>query len=459
MKIKHKIILWFSSLVAGSLLLFSVYVYFTYSSLRQRAMDGWLERKARVTEQLITKDDAVVGKITTSLPEQVVFIYSPKDSLIFASEVTNDFLASQAFRKRVRDERLVRFSYQSPHHKYPKDGMALTYPGPWPSPSGQEYLVLVTAYDEDGYNRQSNLMDLLILGDIFAIVLVGLLGYFFSRQALKPLHRLIDQLPQEGSLGFRLQPENPNDEVGVLASAFNELLQRQEKLVDNQRAFISQASHELRTPLTTIKGWLETSLTYDSNVQELKKGISQAVRELDKLTALSNGLLQLAQLDNVQVKIDKQPLDVVELVLEVADLLGQQKPGHTLSVNVSQDVLEQATPLLILGNPYLLRTALYNLLDNAVKYSQGQPVSFSLEITQDHQAHIRILDQGIGLTPGEEERILQPLVRGSNVQRIEGFGVGLTLTHRIVLLHQGQLTLSPRESGGTCAAVRLPLYT
>ncbi|WP_233207800.1 methyl-accepting chemotaxis protein [Siphonobacter sp. BAB-5405] len=240
MKIKHKIILWFSSLVAGSLLLFSVYVYFTYSSLRQRAMDGWLERKARVTEQLITKDDAVVGKITTSLPEQVVFIYSPKDSLIFASEVTNDFLASQAFRKRVRDERLVRFSYQTPHHKYPKDGMALTYPGPWPSPSGQEYLVLVTAYDEDGYNRQSNLMDLLILGDIFAIVVVGLLGYFFSRQALKPLHRLIDQLPQEGSLGFRLQPENPNDEVGVLASAFNELLQRQEKLVDNQRAFISQ---------------------------------------------------------------------------------------------------------------------------------------------------------------------------------------------------------------------------
>nr|WP_233207803.1 HAMP domain-containing sensor histidine kinase [Siphonobacter sp. BAB-5405] len=204
---------------------------------------------------------------------------------------------------------------------------------------------------------------------------------------------------------------------------------------------------------------METSLTYDSNVQELKKGMSQAVRELDKLTALSNGLLQLAQLDNVQIQIDKQPLDVVELVLEVADLLGQQKPGQTLSVNVSQDVLEQSTPVLILGNPYLLRTALYNLLDNAVKYSQGQPVSFSLEITQDQQAHIRILDQGIGLTPGEEERILQPLVRGSNVQRIEGFGVGLTLTHRIVLLHQGQLTLSPRESGGTCAEVQLPLYS
>lgn len=457
MQIRYKIIFWFSSLVAGCLLLFSVYVYLSYSSLRQRAMDGWLERKARVTEQLLTKDNTVVGKLTTSLPEQVVFIYSPTDSLIFASEETNDFLADQAFRTRVREERVVRFSYKSPNHTYPKDGLALVYPGPWPSPTGKEFVAMVTAYDEDGHNRQRNLFDLLLFGNVISISLVGLLGFFFSRQALKPLNKLIDQLhsPKDGSLSFRLKPDNTTDEVGVLAMAFNDLLNRQEMLSENQRAFISQASHELRTPLTTIKGWLETSLTYDSDVPTLKKGISQAARELDKLTALSNGLLQLARLDQVEAKVEKQTLDLVELVLEAADSLGQQYPTQTLSVNISETVMDQS--LSILGNTYLLKTALYNLLDNAVKYSDGQPIQFSLELADDHQAKILIEDRGIGLTPGEEEKILQPLVRGSNVLNREGFGVGLTLTHRIITIHQGKLMLRPRPGGGTLAEVQLPV--
>ncbi len=457
MQIKYKIILWFSSLVAGCLLLFSVYVYLSYASLRQRAMDGWLERKARVTEQLLTKENTVVGTLTTSLPEQVVFIYSPKDSLIFASEETNDFLADQAFRNRVREERVVRFHYNSPNHAYPKDGLALVYPGPWPSPSGKEFVAMVTAYDEDGYTRQRNLFDLLLFGNIISISLVGLLGFFFSRQALKPLNKLIDQLhsPKDGSLAFRLKPDNTTDEVGVLAMAFNELLNRQETLVDNQRAFISQASHELRTPLTTIKGWLETSLTYDSDVPTLKKGITQAARELDKLTALANGLLQLARLDQVNTQVEKQPLELVELILEAADSLGQQYPGQVLSVQVSESAMDQ--PLTVLGNTYLLKTALYNLLDNAVKYSDGQPVQLSLELADAANARLLIEDRGIGLTPGEEEKILQPLVRGSNVVNREGFGVGLTLTHRIVAIHRGKLSLQPRPGGGTIAEIYLPI--
>lgn len=459
MQIKHKLILWFSSLVASILLVFSVYVYNTYASFRQKSIEDRLERKARVTEQLLTLKGAVAGSVITSMPEQVEFVYSPTDSLIYTSQRTNDFIPQPAFRERVRHERLVRFRYDSPGHTYPKDGVALTYPGLRPSPDGREYVAVATAYDQDGYQRQNDLRDLFIVGNAAAIGLVLLLGYFFSRQALKPLNSLIDQIqsPLASTLAFRLRTANPQDEVGVLAKAFNDLLTRQERLVENQRSFIAQASHELRTPLTTIKGWLETSILYDTEPESLKRGMEQAVTELDKLTALANGLLQLARIDSVDSQIDRQPLELVEIVLDAADTLGQQRAGQALSVQLSDGVLEQPTPVMVMGNGSLLKTALLNLLDNAAKYSSGQPIALYVEMDTEERVRIRIEDKGIGLAPGEEEKILLPLVRGSNVQSISGFGIGLTLAYRIISLHQGQLQLRPRPGGGTIAEVILPL--
>lgn len=459
MQIKHKLILWFSSLVASILLIFSVYVYSTYANFRQRSIEDRLARKARVTEQLLTLRGAVAGSVITSMPEQVEFVYSPTDSLMYASQPANDFMASAGFRQRVRRERLVRFSYESPGHTYPKDGVALTYAGVSPAPDGREYVAIATAYDQDGYQRQKDLRDLFIGGNVVAIGLVVLLGYVFSRQALKPLNNLIDQIntPAASTLPFRLQADNPQDEVGVLAQAFNDLLTRQERLVENQRAFIAQASHELRTPLTTIKGWLETSILYDNDADSIKRGMAKAVSELDKLTALANGLLQLARIDSVDAQLDRQPLELIDIVLDAADTLGKQRVAQALSVQVSDGVLEQATPVTVWGNAYLLKTALLNLLDNAAKYSSGQPVTLFLEMDTEERAHIRIEDRGIGLTPGEEDRVLLPLVRGSNVQSIEGFGIGLTLAHRIIALHQGQLHLRPRAGGGTLTEIILPL--
>ncbi|MVM30893.1 HAMP domain-containing protein [Spirosoma sp. HMF4905] len=460
MQIKYKLILWFSSLVASILLIFSVYVYITYANFRQRSIEDRLERKARVTEQLLTLRGSVAGSVITSMPEQVEFVYSPTDSLIYTSQEHNDFVSQADFRQQVRRKRLVRFQYESPGHLYPKDGVALTYASVSPSPDGKEYVAIVTAYDTDGYLRQHELRDLFLIGNAVAIGIVLIMGFVFARQALKPLNNLIVQLkaPAASTLTFRLQPDNPQDEVGVLAHAFNELLTRQERLVENQRSFIAQASHELRTPLTTIKGWLETSILYDADANSLKRGMAQAVTELDKLTALSNGLLQLARIDGVDAQIDRQQLELVDVTLDAADTLGQQRPGQSLSVQVSDGILEQPTPICVWGNRTLLKTALLNLLDNAVKYSNGQPVALHLEMDTEQRARIRIEDRGIGLTPGEEDRVLLPLVRGSNVQTIDGFGIGLTLAYRIISLHHGQLHLRPRVGGGTITEVVLPLH-
>ncbi|GAA4455677.1 HAMP domain-containing sensor histidine kinase [Nibrella saemangeumensis] len=461
MQIKHKLILWFSLLVASILLVFSFYVYFTYMGFRQRAIEDRLERKARVTEHLLTLRGTVAGSVISTIPEQAEFVYSPADSLIYVSNPENDFVPDSAFREEVRQKGLIRFTYPSRGHNYLKDGVALTYPSLNPAPDGRPYVAVVTAYDQDGYQRQETLRDLFLFGIAVAIGLVVVLGFFFSRKALEPLNDLIDQLNSAGSqsLNVRLKAENPDDEVGVLATAFNELLTRQERLIDSQRSFIAQASHELRTPLTTIKGWLETSIAYDTDPDQLKRGMVQAVRELDKLTALSNGLLQLARIDDLNSRIDHQPVELMDVLLDAADTIGQQKLGQPLSVQVSDEVLEYPAPLMIDGNTHLLKTALLNLLENAAKYSAGKPVTVHLAIGPGNQAHIRIIDQGIGVKPGEEDLIFLPLVRGSNVEQIQGFGIGLTLARRIITLHRGNLRLFSRNGEGTTAEITLPMIT
>lgn len=454
MQIKHKLLLWFSALVSGLLLAFSYYVYVDTAHFRHHSFAERLARKAAVTRQIVALDDSIAGTMLASLPEQAEQVYTPTGRRLYASP-EEDYVPSAGLLAQVRQLGQVSFLYQHPNHPHPKEGVALAYRRP--DAEGQ-YVAVVTAYDREGYAQQQTLFNSFLYGNLAAIALVAALGLLFATRALAPLNFLLGQLRADTSRTqpFRLRPLNPRDEAGALAAAFNDLLTRQEELVESQRSFISHASHELRTPLTTIKGWLETSLAYDSEVGSLKKGIGQAVAGLDKLTALANGLLYLARLDGT-THLDVQPVELVDVLLDVVSSAQHQHPGQLMDLDISARVEAQAQTPQLLGNAQLLRTALGNLVDNAAKYSGGQPVALCLEM--DGAAAVRLLieDRGPGIAAEEVERVFQPLTRGRAVGDVPGFGIGLTLAQRIILLHHGQLRLLPRPNGGLIAEVRLPL--
>lgn len=454
LQIKHKLLLWFSGLVGLILLAFSAYVYLSYVEYRQESFVTRLTRKANVAYQVL--GDTIISNVLASLPEQAEYLYGPDDAPLYRSLHGQDFQATSEFLAQVRQEKEYAFSFASAGHRYPKDGVAITYRQPGVA---GEYVAVVTAYDNAGYSRQYSLLNSLLYGNLMAVGVVAGLGLLFASRALAPLNFLIRQLRAPGAQtrDFRLRAFNPHDEVGVLATAFNDLLTQQEALAESQQAFIAQASHELRTPLATIKGWLETSLDYDSDVASLKDSIGHAAQELDKLTELTNGLLHLARLGGLAPNLDRQPLEVMDVLLDVLDTVQHQRPKQRLSLAVSEGVERQPVPPTVLGNRHLLRTALVNLVDNACKYSQEQPVALRLEMNTNLGVRLHIEDQGIGIAPADLQRIFQPLIRGSNTQHINGFGIGLTLASEILRLHQGQLHLRARPAGGTVAEVDLPL--
>lgn len=453
MQIRHKLLLWFTGLVSVLLLAFSSYVYWSYAEFRTKAFGQRLGRKVVLLYQVL--EDARVGTVLATLNEQAGYVYGPEDQLLYASPNTADFHPTAAWRAEARQAGHTTFTFASPGHPDEKDGVTLAYRLP-----GQPgtYLSIVTAYDRTGFTQQRTLFRALLYGYLGAVALVALLGLLFARWALRPFDRLIGQLRRpDATRQFRLRPLNAHDEAGVLATAFNDLLTRQESLAQSQQAFIAQASHELRTPLTTIKGWLETSLTYDADAGSLREGIRQATQELDKLTALANGLLHLARLEGIGTSLERHPLELMDLLLDVIDTVQHQRPTQRLALAVGEGVQQQATAPMLLGNAHLLRTALLNLVDNACKYSNGQPVALRLEMHTDQAIRLAIEDHGIGIVPTDAERIFQPLTRGANVQAIGGSGIGLTLARQIIQLHQGQLWLQPRPGGGTVAEVELPL--
>lgn len=452
MQIRHKLLLWFAGLVSVLLLAFSSYIYWSYAKFRTEEFNQRLARKVKLLPQVL--DDAQVADALATLPEQTGYLYGPDNQLLYSSKRKPDFQPSADFLAQARHHK-QHFEYDSPEHRYPVSGVAHTFKRPG---ARGKYLAIVTAYDRVGFSQQRRLGRSLLYGYLGAVGLVALLGLLFAWWALRPFDRLIGQLRRPGAPRvFRLRPMNAHDEAGVLATAFNDLLARQESLAQSQQAFIAQASHELRTPLTTIKGWLETSLAYDADAGSLREGIRQATQELDKLTALANGLLHLARLEGLETNLERHPLEIMDLLLDVIDTVQHQRPAQRLALAVGEGVQQQATAPVVLGNTHLLRTALLNLVDNACKYSSGQPVALRLEMHTDQAIRLAIEDHGIGIVPADAERIFQPLTRGTNVQAISGSGIGLTLARQIIQLHHGQLWLRPRPGGGTVAEVELPL--
>lgn len=147
----------------------------------------------------------------------------------------------------------------------------------------------------------------------------------------------------------------------------------------------------------------------------------------------------------------------MDLLLDVIDTVQHQRPTQSLALSVGEGVQQQLSAPTVLGNGHLLRIALTNIVDNACKYSDGQPVALNLEMHTDQAIRLAIEDRGMGIAPADAERIFQPLTRGVNSQHISGFGIGLTLAQQIIQLHQGRLWLRPRPGGGTVAEVELPL--
>ena len=456
MLIRNKLMLRFTLLVLGIQLSFSAFVYYFNAAMRAQRFEHRLANSATLAGRLLLRLPALDidlahrsrrGDLLT-LPREEISIYTPGKKLFYSS---SDHIDQAANRARLAGLGAGRQA------SYPARGWLETIGLAYPQSAGTGYYrIFVSAEDRVGRAQQERLGRLLLLANIGALLLTVAAAWFFAGSALRPVTRISRQARRISatSLGRRLPEGNGRDELALLAQDFNTMLAGLEQAFETQKSFLSNASHELRTPLTGLVGTLETALEYDTTLPEARQSITQSLDAARRLSALTNGLLNLAKIDGALPAFTPVRLDecLTQALLQVRG----EYPGREWRVAFANLPTETEADLFMLaGNTELLTTALLNLLDNAGKYSDG-PVRTEIAYADAHTLRLRVADEGPGLSPEELSHIYEPLYRSAGAQGRPGYGLGLPLTQRIIQRLGGRLELSSVPGQGTLAEVWLP---
>jgi signal transduction histidine kinase len=288
------------------------------------------------------------------------------------------------------------------------------------------------------------------------LLLAGLIAYFITSLAFKPMMKMVRAAEQisAANLDARLELPRAHDEVHQLGTALNEMIGRIDKTIKGQRQFVADASHELRTPLTIIRGELEAAAA-SIRKPSVKENITTSLSELEHLSKLVSDLLTLAKLDAERVRLEVSSVRLDELVVDcVQAARGVAKnKGVTLRIYV-EEALE------IPGDHEKLKSVMFNLLDNAIKYSARRGV-VSVSLMSNRKAgtsSIIISDKGIGIPEAEQSKVFGRFYRGSQPRsKSDGSGLGLAIAQRFVELHGGRIALKSKPGKGSTFTVELPL--
>jgi heavy metal sensor kinase len=288
-----------------------------------------------------------------------------------------------------------------------------------------------------------------------ALLLAGGGGWLLARRALKPVDHMAEAARRIGAehLNERLKTTGSDDELDRLAHTLNDMLGRLDGTFQQVRQFSADASHELQTPLTILKGEIEVALRSPRSPEEYQRVLASALEECERLVCLVEGLLLLARADAGVLRMDRQPVDLEQLVAEVFEHTQILAEPH--AVHLCLGAIE---PLSMWGDGEHLRRLLLNLIDNGIKYTPpGGRVTLTL-FQKEGWAVLQVSDTGLGLTSEEQAHIFQRFYRAPNthLQREEGSGLGLCIAQSIAAAHGGHLRVDSVPGRGSTFTVLLP---
>ncbi len=291
-------------------------------------------------------------------------------------------------------------------------------------------------------------------GIVLSIIIAGGVGWFLAGKALKPVDemtRIARKITAE-NLNERLPIVKPDDELGRLASTFNDMIARLERSFRQIKQFTADASHELKTPLTIMKGEVEVALKSRADEAELREVLTSILEEIDRMNEVIKGLLTLARTD-VEEETTKQPVSFDHIVEERCEQF--RKLVHNRGLRLDVKIKKGVT---VLVDPVRMGQVVYNLVDNAIKYTpKGGTIRVSLD-TQDGWAVLRVSDTGVGIPEDEVAYIFDRFYRVDKARTGgSGVGLGLSICKEIINTCGGKIEVESTVGKGTTFTTHLPL--
>lgn len=290
-----------------------------------------------------------------------------------------------------------------------------------------------------------------LLGGLLALLGLGA-GLALANSLARPIEKVTQaaRRMQAGELRQSVDVTG-RGEVAALAAAFNDMAAQVASLDEQRRSFVADAAHELRTPLASLHALAEALLADPTTPQETLAGIT---RQTERLGRLVDNLLTLAQLDNPEIILQRQVLQVRDVVQEavwVAEPLARERGVRFDTAAVDSEAYVQ-------GDPDWLHRALVNLMDNAVRHSpDGGVVRLSSQVG-DGSVHLVVDDQGAGIPAEMLSRLGTRFFRTDPARGRDtgGTGLGLAIVAQVMRLHGGRVRFGPSRGGGLRVTLELP---
>jgi heavy metal sensor kinase len=310
---------------------------------------------------------------------------------------------------------------------------------------------------EETREIQRDVRGILIVLLLFTGTVAPLSGWFLANRALVPIRataRTAAEINETG-LSRRLDLAASEIELEVLAQTFNAMLDRIEQAFQRQRQFTADAAHELRTPLSIMRTHLEVTLSQPRGAADYYTALLSLQEEVQGLSHLANSLLSLARADTNDLPLEIRDFDLSLMLNAVVDQF--RSAAEDKGIALSEEI---APHLRIEGDEDRLIQVVYNLIDNAVKYTPDDGQVRLLAQPKDQQVAITIEDTGPGIPDTKLTQIFERFYRLDSARNRAqgGFGLGLAIAKRIVDLHGGAILVNSTPDQGTQFTIALPLH-
>ena len=443
MNFKIRSAILFTALVAIILLACYAVIYFSYKDFKEDEFYARLEQKSITTYQFLKDIKDADRRLLDASSRNAIFTMYNETVIVFDSNYKVIFKSPEAllptkytleFVKEIAQKQTIRF----------KDGQSEAV-GKLVEHNGNHAIVIASAIDKFGGKKLLNLQFILTVSFVLGLLVTALLSYFYVKQAFAPIEILNDQITRisQNRLNERVTVKQSQDELNQLAQNFNKMLDRIEHAFKIQRSFIQHASHELRTPLANLITSCEAALNKQHTTDEYQKLIESLNEEHHKLVEVTNALLLLSQYENEELSKNVETVRIDEIIFESVEEVQMLYPNHIIKFRMNEALTEEK--LTLNGKFILLKTAISNLIRNSCKYSDNNEIIITVDKTND-LLEIAISNTGPTIEDHEIPFLMMPFYRANNAQTIKGFGLGLSIANRIILLHNGSINYSKENN-------------
>lgn len=409
----------------------------------------------------LASDDVIIEQLSSSdrssLQKVADLLSVSEDAELLILDDTRHLLVQSADNHEHNTQKLTsEFSEQDWIHKeyqigtfydcFPTSHISTVIP----AYSGDALLGYITIhYDmQKLYQKRSGLLGILQLVFLIVYGLCGLLLVCYKKWVQKPMEEIIKGASEYASsnLSYRI-PVKSDDEMGYLANTLNYMADKINQNGEYQRSFIANVSHDFRSPLTSIKGYVEAMLDGTIPVEMQEKYLKIISNEADRLEKLTRSLLVLNDLDQKKRMMNIRPFDINHVIKNTANTF----EGICSRKKIDLELLLAGKELFVKADMEQIQQVLYNLLDNAIKFSNDNSSIIMETTVKNGKVFVSVKDHGIGIPKESLSKVWDRFYKtdSSRGKDRKGTGLGLSIVKEIIKAHNQNINVISTEGVGT----------